>query len=63
MMNEEDFFEYMSRLWSMVMWGNKRFVALKVASVEDYDLLAVDYFLWDEVLPLAEKRSPVIRLM
>ena len=152
-MTEEDFFEYMSRLWSMVMWGNKRFVvdkliadngfdalkkqlaellygtvqfekrwntflksvkgmgpstisnpneyilfnkttilcysyldvpdmpkynyqytgkkfaevcaiakeissALKAAGAEDYDLLAVDYFLWDEVLPLAEKKEP-----
>ena len=158
-MTEEDFFEYMSRLWSMVMWGNKRFVvdkliadngfdmlkkqlaellygtaqfekrwntflksvkgmgpstiselltytnpneyilfnkttilcysyldvpdmpkynyqytgkkfaevcaiakeissALKAAGAEDYDLLAVDYFLWDEILPLAEKKEP-----
>ena len=158
-MTEEDFFEYMSRLWSMVMWGNKRFVvdkliadngfdalkkqlaellygtvqfekrwntflksvkgmgpstiselltytnpneyilfnkttilcysyldvpdmpkynyqytgkkfaevcaiakeissALKAAGAEDYALLAVDYFLWDEVLPLAEKKEP-----
>lgn len=158
-MSEDDFFEYMSRLWSMVMWGNKRFVvsklitdngfetlkkqlaellygtaqfekrwnsflksvkgmgpstiselltytnpneyilfnkttilcysylevpdmpkynyqytgnkfaevcaiakeistALKAAGAEDYDLLAVDYFLWDEVLPLAEKKEP-----
>ncbi len=33
--------------------------ALKAAGAEDYDLLAVDYFLWDEVLPLAEKKEPV----
>ena len=159
-MTEEDFFEYISRLWSMVMWGNKRFVvdklisdncfeplkkqlaellygtaqfekrwdtflksvkgmgpstiselltytnpneyilfnkttilcysyldvpdmpkynyqytgkkfaevcaiakeisaALKAAGTENYDLLAVDYFLWDEVLPLAENKEPV----
>ena len=158
-MSEENFFEYMSRLWSMVMWGNKRFVvdkliadngfetlkkqlaellygtaqfekrwniflksvkgigpstiselltytnpneyilfnkttilcysyldvpdmpkynyqytgkkfaevcaiakeisaALRAAGADDYDLLAVDYFLWDEVLPLAEKKEP-----
>ncbi|MCR5375836.1 MAG: hypothetical protein K6E71_03705 [Lachnospiraceae bacterium] len=158
-MTEEEFFEYMSRLWSMVMWGNKRFVvdklladngfeplkkqlaellygatqfdvrwnvflknvkgmgpstiselltyvnpreyilfnkttilcysyldipdmpkynyqytgkkfaevcaiakkiaeALKKAGAKDYDLLAVDYFLWDEILPLAEKKQP-----
>ena len=159
-MTEEDFFEYISRLWSMVIWGNKKYVvdkliadngfdalkkqlaellygtvpiekrwtaflktvkglgpatiselltyanpdeyvifnkttilcytyldvpdmpkynyqytgkkytevctiakeistALKAAGAEDYDLLAVDYFLWDEVLPLAEKKEPV----
>lgn len=153
-MTEEDFFEYISRLWSMLMWGNKKFVvdgliadngfrelkkklaellfgdapvekrwdaflksvkglgpatvselltyanpeeyvifnrttilcfsyldipgmpkynyqytgkkyvevcgiakeiasALRAAGAEDYDLLAVDYFLWDEVMPLA----------
>ena len=30
---------------------------LKKAGAEDYDLLAVDYFMWDEILPLAEKKS------
>lgn len=28
---------------------------LKDAGANDYDLLAVDYFLWDEILPIAEK--------
>ncbi len=157
-MTEDDFFEYISRLWSMLMWGNKKFVvdkliadngfdtlknhlaellygratierrwneflksvkgigpatiselltyvnpkeyvifnkililcfeylgildmpkynyqytgkkyaevcaiakeiakAMKSAGIEDCDLLAVDYFLWDEVLPLAEKKE------
>lgn len=32
--------------------------ALKTAGANDSDLLAVDYFLWDEVLPLAEKKEP-----
>jgi len=32
---------------------------LKASGAEDYDLLAVDYFLWDEILPLAEKKVPV----
>ena len=32
--------------------------AMESAGVEDCDLLAVDYFLWDEVLPLAEKKEP-----
>ncbi len=158
-MTEDDFFEYISKLWSMIMWGNKKYVAdqliddngfdtlkkqladllygtapiekrwdgflksvkgigpatvsellayinpkeyvifnrttilcytylditdmpkynyqytgkkytevcatakeiaaaLKAAGADDYDLLAVDYFLWDEVLPLAEKKEP-----
>lgn len=30
---------------------------LKTVGVEDYDLLAVDYFMWDEILPLAEKKA------
>lgn len=30
---------------------------LKNAGANDYDLLAVDYFFWDEILPLAEKKS------
>ncbi len=32
-------------------------LALKESGVEDYDLLAVDYFMWDEILPLAEKKE------
>lgn len=32
--------------------------ALKDAGAEADDLLSVDYFLWDEVLPLAEKKEP-----
>ena len=30
---------------------------LKTVGVEEYDLLAVDYFMWDEILPLAEKKA------
>ena len=33
---------------------------LKKSGAENYDLLAVDYFLWDEILPLAEKKSAEI---
>lgn len=33
---------------------------LEKAGAEDYDLLAVDYFMWDEILPLAEKKTPEI---
>ena len=36
--------------------------AMKSAGVEDCDLLAVDYFLWDEILPLAEKRKPDVQV-
>ena len=31
---------------------------LQKAGARDYDLLAVDYFMWDEILPLAEKKTP-----
>ena len=30
---------------------------LKKAGADDYDLLAVDYFMWDEILPLVEKKT------
>lgn len=33
---------------------------LQKAGAKDYDLLAVDYFMWDEILPLAEKKTPDI---
>lgn len=33
--------------------------ALAASGAEDTDLLAVDYFLWDEILPLAEKKTTV----
>lgn len=36
--------------------------AMKSAGVEDCDLLAVDYFLWDEVLPLAEKKETGVQV-
>ena len=32
--------------------------ALRAAGGKDMDLLMVDYFLWDEILPLAEKKLP-----
>lgn len=33
---------------------------LKKAGAEEYDLLAVDYFMWDEILPVVEKKAPVV---
>ena len=30
---------------------------LKKSGADDYDLLAVDYFMWDEILPLAENKT------
>lgn len=33
-------------------------IMMKEAGVKDADLLVVDYFMWDEILPLAEKNLP-----
>ena len=38
-MTEDDFFEYISRLWSMLMWGNKRFVVDKLINDNGFDTL------------------------
>lgn len=32
---------------------------LVAKNLKDFDLLAVDYFLWDEILPYAEKKIPI----
>lgn len=34
--------------------------ALREAGADAYDLLAVDYFMWDEILPIAEKKDTKI---
>ena len=38
-MSEDDFVEYLSRLWSMLMWGNKRFLANKLIADNGFDML------------------------
>ncbi len=38
-MTEEDFFEYISRLWSMVIWGNKKYVVDKLIADNGFDTL------------------------
>ena len=36
-MTEDGFVEYLSRLWSMLMWGNKRFVVDKLIADNGFD--------------------------
>lgn len=38
-MTEDAFVEYLSRLWSMLMWGNKRFLANKLIADNGFDML------------------------
>ena len=38
-MTEDSFVEYLSRLWSMLMWGNKRFLANKLIADNGFDML------------------------
>lgn len=53
-------YQYTGKKYAEVCAIAKKIAAeLKKAGADDYDLLAVDYFMWDEVLPLAEKKSPV----
>ena len=53
-------YQYTGKKYAEICAIAKRIsAALKSAGAEDYDLLAVDYFLWDEILPLAEKKEPV----
>lgn len=51
-------YQYTGKKYTEVCSIAKEIAAkLKKAGAEDYDLLAVDYFMWDEILPLAEKKS------
>lgn len=50
-------YQYTGKKYAEVCKAAKEFSkALATAGAEDSDLLAVDYFLWDEVLPFAEKK-------
>lgn len=52
-------YQYTGKKYSEVCNIAKEIAAeLKKAGAEDYDLLAVDYFMWDEILPFAEKKAP-----
>lgn len=52
-------YQYTGKKYVEVCNTAKRIAAImNAAGVEDSDLLAVDYFLWEEILPLAEKKVP-----
>ena len=38
-MTEEDFFEYISKLWSMLIWGNKKYTVDKLIADNGFDAL------------------------
>ena len=53
-------YQYTAKKYAILCSIAKEIAAgLKIADADDYDLLAVDYFMWDEILPLAEKKSPI----
>lgn len=52
-------YQYTGKKYAEVCDIAKQIAAeLKKAGADDYDLLAVDYFMWDEILPIAEKKVP-----
>ena len=52
-------YQYTGKKYAEVCAIAKEMAAnLKKAGAADFDLLSVDYFLWDEILPLAEKDVP-----
>ena len=51
-------YQYTGKKYAEVCAIAKEIAAeLQKAGADDYDLLAVDYFMWDEILPLAEKKT------
>ena len=52
-------YQYTGKKYVEVCTTAKQIAAmLNSSGADDADLLAVDYFLWDEILPLAEKKTP-----
>jgi len=49
-MNEEDIYEYIAKLWAMLIWGNKRYVVDKLINdngLENFKEQLID-FVWNE---------------
>lgn len=36
-MNEDEFVEYLGKLWSMIVWGNKKYIADKIIEINGFD--------------------------
>ena len=36
-MSEDDFYKYVSQLWAMVIWGNKKYVVDKIIADNGFD--------------------------
>lgn len=36
-MNEDEFVEYIGKLWSMIVWGNKKYIADKIIKLNGFD--------------------------
>ena len=36
-MTEDDFYEYISKLWSMLIWGNKKYIVNKIVSDNGFE--------------------------
>lgn len=52
-------YQYTGKKYVEVCTTAKQIAAMmNAAGEEDTDMLTVDYFLWDEILPLAEKKTP-----
>lgn len=52
-------YQYTGKKYAEVCAIAKEIAAeLKKTGADDYDLLAVDYFMWDEILPLLKRKLP-----
>lgn len=56
-MNEEDIYEYISPLWAMQIWGNKRYVTDNLIEDNGLEYLKdqLVYLLWSEKTPIEDR--------
>ena len=48
-MNEDEFYEYISKLWAMIIWGNKHYIVDKYIADNGFENLkkSIEYLLYD----------------
>ena len=59
-MTEEEFYEFIAKLWAMLIWGNKKYVVDKLIANNSFQIIKKELskLLWDDSA-IEKKQEPV----